>query len=145
MDTERQVSSKLARKRARKSSRKKKHHAPNRVSLQGVRISPRKVRVVIDMIRGMNVFDALRALKFTHKRAAPMLEKLIESALVNMEVSGRWNIDDVTIASAWVNEGPTMRRYIPRAMGRATRVLKRTSHIHLVLEDATAAEDAAVS
>lgn len=118
----------------RKESRKQTYHGPNRVSAKMVRISPRKARVIVDMVRGKEVFDALRELKFTERKAARVVEKLIESALANIETAGRWDIEELRISRAWVNEGPTLRRYRPRAMGRATRIRKRTSHIHLVLE-----------
>jgi len=117
-----------------KPSRKKENHAPNRVSAKNVRIAPRKARVVVDMVRGEYVDNALRALKFTNRKAARVLEKLIESGLSNMENVGGWDIDEVRVVNAYVNEGPTMRRYLPRAMGRATRIRKRTSHIHLELD-----------
>lgn len=118
----------------KKTSRKQANHGPNRVSAQMVRISPRKARVVVDMVRGKEVFDALRELRFTQRKAARIVEKLIESALANIETAGSWDIEELRISRAWVNEGPTLRRFRPRAMGRATRIRKRTSHIHLVLE-----------
>lgn len=117
-----------------KASRKKENHAPNRVAMKTVRIAPRKARVVVDMIRGMHVYDALRALRFSPQKGARIVEKLLESALDNMEKSGQWDIDEVTVEKAWVNQGPTLRRFRPRAMGRATRIRKRTSHIHLELD-----------
>ena len=117
-----------------KPSRKKENHGPNRVSAQTARIAPRKARVVVDMVRGMYVVDALRALRFTSRKSARVVEKLIESALHNMESAGGWDIDDVRVTEAYVNEGPTMRRFLPRAQGRATRIRKRTCHIHLVLD-----------
>ena len=126
-----------------KPSRKSEHHGPNRVSAMTVRMSPRKARVVVDMVRGLYADDALRALKFTRRKAAGVVEKLIESALVNMEASGRWDIDEVRVTKAWVNEGPTLRRFLPRAMGRATRIRKRTCHIHLVLDGEGGAETSA--
>jgi len=117
-----------------KPSHKKDYHAPNRVSLMTARIAPRKVRVVMDMVRGLEVNEALRALKFTTKKGARIVEKLIESALAGMEAAKRWDLDDVVVAKAWVNEGPTLRRFMPRAMGRATRIRKRTCHVHLELD-----------
>lgn len=129
-----------------KQSRKSEHHAPNKVSLKMVRISPRKARVVVDLIRGKDVFDALRDLKFTRRKGARIVEKMVESALTNMELAGDWDIDNVKVTQAWVNEGPTLRRYLPRAMGRATRIRKRTCHIHLVLDtDEARQEPAAVT
>lgn len=124
----------LERKRARKASRKSVNHGPNKVSLKMARISPRKARIVVDLIRGEDALDALRILRFSQRKGARLVEKLLESALSNMEASGNWDIDEVHVAQAWVNEGATLRRYQPRAMGRATRIRKRTSHIHLVLE-----------
>jgi len=125
-----------------KPSLKREHHAPNRVSGMMQRMTAKKARMVIDMIRGEYVEDALRALKFTQRRPAQVVYKLIESALHNMERAGGWDIDNVRITAAWVNEGPTLRRFIPRAMGRATRVNKRTCHIHLVLDSANGRQGA---
>jgi large subunit ribosomal protein L22 len=82
------------------------------------------------MIRGLDAIDALSVLRYTNKRGAVIIEKLIESALSNM---GNDDIDDVKVSRAWVNEGPTLRRYMPRAQGRATRIRKRTCHIHIEL------------
>lgn len=101
-----------------------------------VRVAPRKVRLVADLVRGKNVDEALNILQFTAKRAAPVIAKLIESALHNVEQSEKldWDIDDLCVSTIFVNEGPTLRRFKPRAMGRATRINKRTSHITVVLE-----------
>ncbi len=117
-----------------KKSRKK--HSPNKVSANSVRIAPRKVRLVIDLVRGKSVDEALNILQFTSKRAAPVVSKLIESGLHNIDQSEQldWDIDDLYISEVYANEGPTMRRFKPRAMGRATRINKRTSHITVVLE-----------
>lgn len=119
-----------------KPSRKKLHHGANRVSAMTVRLAPRKARVVVDLIRGKDVIGALSLLKYTQKRGAQIIEKLIESALSNMESVGGWDIDDLTVSRAWVDEGPTLRRFMPRAQGRATRICKRTCHIHLELNHA---------
>ncbi|MCL2324885.1 MAG: 50S ribosomal protein L22 [Proteobacteria bacterium] len=130
-----------------KPSKKNEHHSVNRVSAMTVRLAPRKARVVVDMVRGMNVLDALSTLRFTQKRGAQVIEKLIESALSNMEHAGSWDVDSLKVSRAWVNEGPTLRRFMPRAQGRATRIRKRTCHIHLELNNArgsaqkTAAQD----
>ena len=117
-----------------KPNRKKENHGTNRVSAHGVRIAPRKARVIVNMVKHSYADEALRALKFTPRRGARVVEKLIEAALSSMEADGSWDIDEVRIAEAWVNEAPTLRRFLPRAMGRATRIRKRTSHIHLVLD-----------
>ena len=108
----------------------------NTATAKGIRIAPRKARLVIDLVRGKELYDALNTLQFTQKKAAPMISKLIESAMHNIEHSDEhdWDIDDLVVTEAYVNEGPTLRRFKPRAMGRATRINKRTSHITVVLE-----------
>lgn len=118
------------------SKPKRKQHRANRASLRGVRIAPLKARVVIDLIRRKPVAEAMNILEFTPKKAAPMVQKLIESALYNVENSEEldWDIDDLVVSEAYVDEGSTMRRFKPRAQGRATRINKRTSHITVVLE-----------
>ena len=120
----------------------KSKHRANQAIARRVRIAPRKARLVIDLIRGKGVGEALNILQFTQKRAAPVISKLVESALSNVEESAEldWDFDDLYIARAFVNEGPTLRRYKPRAMGRATRINKRTSHITVVLEPVTYSE-----
>lgn len=112
---------------------KNEHHNASRVSAMSVRLAPRKARIVIDMIRGLDVLDALSILRFTNKRGAAIIEKLIESALSNVEKQGTLDIENLRVDRAWVNEGPTLRRYMPRAQGRATRIRKRTCHIHIEL------------
>lgn len=119
-----------------KPSKKNEHHSVNRVSAMTVRLAPRKARIIIDMIRGKGVYDALSVLRFTEKRGAQIIEKLIESALSNIESAGsNMDIESLLISRAWVNEGPTLRRFMPRAQGRATRIRKRTCHIHLELNN----------
>lgn len=100
-----------------------------------VRISPRKVRIVMDMVRGKPVGEALQTLGLVRKAASPVLAKVIRSALANAENNFRMNTDGLVIKRACVDEGPTMKRFLPRAMGRATTVRKRTSHITVVLSD----------
>lgn len=114
----------------------RKENRANQVSLRMVRIAPRKSRLVVDLIRGKSADEALNILQFTAKRAAPLVAKLIESALSNIENSEKldWDLDDLIVSKAYVNEGPTLRRFKPRAQGRATRINKRTSHITVVLE-----------
>lgn len=118
------------------SKPKRRQHRANQAVLRNVRISPRKVRIVTDLIRNKPVSEAMDILQFTAKRAAPMLRKLIDSALTNIENSKQldWDVDDLVIAEAYADEGPTMRRFMPRAQGRATRINKRTSHITVVLQ-----------
>ncbi|MBQ8037607.1 MAG: 50S ribosomal protein L22 [Proteobacteria bacterium] len=121
-----------------KPSLKNEHHSANRVSAMSVRLAPRKARIIVDMIRGSRVNDAISILRFTDKRGAVIIEKLIESALHNM--SADTDIDSLKVARAWVNEGPTLRRYMPRAQGRATRIRKRTCHIHIELDNVRGAK-----
>ena len=108
----------------------------NTASARHVRIAPRKARMVIDLVRGKPILEALDILQFTQKRAAPMITKVIESALANVDESGEldWTLEDLYVAEAYVNEGPTLKRFKPRAMGRATTILKKTSHINVALE-----------
>ncbi len=108
----------------------------NTAKARHVRIAPRKARVVVDLIREKPVLEALDILQFTRKRAAPLVSKVVESALRNVEESDGldWDIEELQVAEAFVNEGPTMKRFKPRAMGRATTIRKRTSHINIVLE-----------
>ena len=117
------------------SKPKRREHRANRVTLRSTGTAPRKVRMVADLVRGKDVDDALTLLQFTPKKAAPVLAKLIESAVYNVEESGEldWDVDDLFVSEIFVDEGPTMRRFRPRAMGRATRINKRTSHITVVL------------
>ena len=121
-----------------KPSKKSEHHSVNRVSAMSVRLAPRKARIIVDMIRGLEVIDALSVLRYTNKRGAVIIEKLIESALSNIESKGGQDVDDLVVGRAWVNEGPTLRRYMPRAQGRATRIRKRTCHIHIELDNSSA-------
>jgi large subunit ribosomal protein L22 len=102
-----------------------------------VRIAPRKARLVADMIRGMKAGQAQGVLTHSPKRAAHHLEKLLRSALANLmgqEEAKSVNVNEAVIAEVRVDEGPTLRRWRPRAMGRATRINKRTSHMTLVVK-----------
>lgn len=101
-----------------------------------VRVSPRKMRLVVDMVRGQNVRSAVNQLHFSMKRASEPVEKTIRSALANlmtMEEAVKLDPADVFIKEIRVDEGPTLRRWKARAMGRATRIRKRTSHLTVVV------------
>ncbi|SFJ38189.1 50S ribosomal protein L22 [Thermoflavimicrobium dichotomicum] len=100
-----------------------------------VRIAPRKARLVIDLIRGKSVDDALAILKFTPRAASPIIEKVLLSAVANAEHNHNMDRNRLVVAKAYVDEGPTLKRYMPRAMGRASRINKRTSHITVVVEE----------
>lgn len=97
--------------------------------------SPRKVRLVADAVRGETVDDALRKLRFLTKRAAKPVAKLIESAVANAEENDGKRRDNLIISTITVDKGPTLKRFRPRARGRATRINKRTSHINLELAE----------
>ncbi len=111
----------------------------NIVRLEGVRVAPRKLRVLVDQIRNMDVNEALAVLSFSDRRASRDLIKLIESGVANVRETIRdWNVDDLYIAQAFVDEGPTLRRFRPRAQGRATRIRKRTSRVTIELRPESA-------
>ncbi len=101
-----------------------------------VRISSRKVKIVIDLIRGKKVDDALAILMYTPKSAAPVVEKLLNSAIANAENNLELNRDSLYVAEVYANQGPTLKRYWARSHGRADQILKRTSHITIVLDQA---------
>ncbi len=94
-----------------------------------VRISPRKARLVVDLVRGKDADEALAILKNTPKKAAETVEKVLNSAIANAEHNHDMLGDQLYISEAYANEGPTMKRYQPRAMGQASPINKRTSHI----------------
>ena len=89
--------------------------------LRTVRIAPRKVRLVVDLIRGKQVGEAIAILRHTPKAASPVVEKLLKSAIANAEHNYDMDVNNLVIAQAFVNEGPTMKRFRPRAQGRASR------------------------
>ena len=101
-----------------------------------VRISPRKVKIVIDLIRGKNVDEALAILMYTPKSAAPVVEKLLRSAIANAENNLGMDHESLYVAEVFANQGPTLKRYWARSHGRADTILKRTSHITVVLDEA---------
>ena len=102
--------------------------------LRYLRISPRKVRLVADLIRDKHVEEALNILQFTEKASSKPLAKLVKSAVANADQMEGVNIDKLYIKTLFVDGGPVMKRYMPRAMGRATPVRHRTSHVTLHLE-----------
>ena len=107
-----------------------------KASATHIRISPRKVRTVVDTVRGKSVSQALSILAFTRKKAALPVQKLLKSALANAaENNGVSDVDTLVIDRIMVDEGPTLKRYMPRARGRATPIRKRTSHIRIVLRE----------
>lgn len=105
-----------------------------RAKLRYLRVAPRKTRLVVNLVRGKHVEDAINILTFTHRAASEPVRKLIESALANAEAADA-NVDRLYVEEIYVDEGPTLRRFRPRAMGRATRINKRTSHVTCVLAE----------
>lgn len=102
-----------------------------RSKLSYLRVSPRKTRLIVDLVRGKSVSEALGILTVTHRAASEPVRKLILSAMANAGDSA--DVDRLFVQQIFVDEGPTLRRFRPRAMGRATRINKRTSHVTCVL------------
>ncbi|MGL5270704.1 MAG: 50S ribosomal protein L22 [Selenomonadaceae bacterium] len=100
-----------------------------------VRVAPRKVRVVMDLIRGKSIGEALAILKFTPKVGADVIEKVLKSAVANAEHNFDMNVDKLYVASAFVDQGPTLKRIHPRSRGQAFKILKRTSHVTVVVKE----------
>lgn len=98
-----------------------------------IRMSPTKARQMVDLIRGRQVDEARRVLKFTPRGAALPVGKVLESAIANAEHNRGLPADELVVVRAWADEGPTLRRFRPRAQGRATRIRKRTCHISVVV------------
>ncbi len=103
--------------------------------LKGARISPQKVRLIADQVRGMPVEEAEQVLAFSPQKAAHIVKKVLLSAIANAEHNEGADIDELKIATIMVDEGPTLKRGRARAKGRGTRILKRTSHITVTVAD----------
>lgn len=116
--------------RVREENRDKRPSA----TLKYLRISPTKVRLVLDEIRGKEVNEAVAILSLSGKVAAEPVLKLLDSAIANAENNLGMNRDELYVAEVYANEGPTLKRIRPRAMGRATRIRKRTSHVTIILD-----------
>ena len=119
-----------AAKRAENRDRRPKAHA------RYVRMSSRKVKVVLDLIRGKSVEEAQAILSYTPRAAAPVVLKVLNSALANAENNLEMNSDSLMVAECFANQGPTLKRYQPVSHGRAHHILKRSSHITVVLDQA---------
>ncbi|MBI5116697.1 50S ribosomal protein L22 [Candidatus Poribacteria bacterium] len=100
-----------------------------------IRIAPRKARLVVDLVRGKNTDEALGLLRFTQKGATKIVQRLIKSAVSNAEQRNDVNVDNLYISKATVDGGPALKRFRPAPMGRALRVLKRTCHITIELDE----------
>ncbi len=104
--------------------------------LRHARISSRKVKIVIDLIRNKKVSEAIAILKYTNKAASPIVEKLLKSAIANAVNNNHMDETKLVISEIYANQGPTMKRIMPKAKGSADRIRKRTSHIKIVLKEA---------
>ncbi|MBA4418562.1 MAG: 50S ribosomal protein L22 [Syntrophus sp. (in: bacteria)] len=100
-----------------------------------IRISPRKVRLIVDLIKKKNINDASGLLTYMPQKASAILKKLLDSAVANAKQKKYVDIDNLYVKNVLVDGGPTMKRFMPRAMGRATKIRKRTSHITMVLDE----------
>ncbi len=99
-----------------------------------VRVSPRRARQIVDLIRGKDTVEALAILKYTPTKSAEIIENVVKSAIANAEHNFDMNTNRLYVAETFVDQGPTMKRIMPRAQGRADKIRKRTSHITVVLK-----------
>ena len=124
------------RSREKAAARRENRDRRPRAIARYVRISSRKVKVVIDLIRGKSVKEAQAILMYTPKAASPVVEKLLNSAIANAENNLELSSDTLYVAEVFANQGPTLKRFRPRAQGRASSIRKRTSHITIILDQA---------
>lgn len=101
-----------------------------------IRVSPQKARLVADVVRGMGVDQAITTLRFMPKKSAVILRKVIESALANATQDDKIDVDNLYVKKIFIDGGPSLKRIRPRAMGRATGIIKRSSHVTVVLDEA---------
>lgn len=106
-----------------------------RAKLSFARLSPRKTRLVVDMVRGKGIQDALTILRFSPQPSAKLISKLLKSAVANAEQKGTSDVDRLFVKTIFVDGGPVLKRFTPRAQGRASRIRKPTSHVTVVLAD----------
>ena len=107
-----------------------------RATLKYARISSRKIKIVADLIKGKNAIEAMNLLKFTPKAGSSILAKLLKSAMSNAENNNNLSTDKLVVSEVYANQGPTMKRLMPKAQGRGARIRKRTSHVTVVLREA---------
>lgn len=100
-----------------------------------IRIAPRKIRIVADLVRGKNIGEAFAILKFTSKVGADVVEKVMRSAIANAEHNFDMNVDNLYVSEIFVDQGPTLKRIHPRFRGQAFKILKRTSHVTVVVKE----------
>ena len=116
------------------AARKANANKRPRATAKYIRVTPRKVKIVVDLIRGKQVDQALAILAYTPKSAAPYVEKLLNSAIANAENNLEMDRSSLYVAEAYANQGPTLKRYWARSHGRADMIKKHTSHITIVLD-----------
>ena len=100
-----------------------------------IRIAPRKVRIVVDLIRGKSVGEAIAILKFTPKVGSEVVEKVLKSAIANAEHNNDMNVDKLFVSEAFVDQGQTLKRIHPRSRGQAFKILKRSSHVTVAVKE----------
>ena len=106
-----------------------------KAKLKYARVNAYRTRLVADLVRGMDVNEAIRTLTFMKRKSAGMIKKLIESAVANAEQKQVIDVDNLFVKTISVDQGPSFKRFLPRAQGRATQILKKQSHINLVLDE----------
>ena len=106
-----------------------------RAKARFIRISPQKVRLIMGQVRGKKVEEALNLLSFAPQKGARILKKLLDSAVANAQQNADMDVDSLYISKVYADEGPTLKRWRPRAQGRATRIRKRTSHLTVILDE----------
>lgn len=107
-----------------------------RAILRSASVAPRKARFVSDLVRGMSVSRALEVLEFVNKKPAGLIAKVIGSAVANARQSHDADVDSLVVDTIFIDEGPMLKRFLPRAMGRATKIRKKTSHITVIVSSA---------
>ncbi len=107
----------------------------SRAQAKMVRISSRKIKLVIDLIRGKDIGEAFAILRLTPRAASPVVEKILKSAVANAEHNFNMDVEKLYVKEVFVGEGPTLKRFRPRAQGRASQILKRTSHTTVVVAE----------
>ncbi|MCK9172095.1 50S ribosomal protein L22 [Desulfuromonas thiophila] len=106
-----------------------------KAKLRYVRMSPQKARLVVDMVRGKGVQEALNILRFSPQKPAGIVAALVQSAVANAEQQGVADVDRLFVKTITVDQGPALKRFIPRAQGRASKIRKPTSHVQVVLSE----------
>lgn len=134
--TEKHLPNKVRRRKARREARQaRKTSGEARAVAKYVKTGPRKLRIIMDNIRGKSAEEALNILRFTPRRAARILAKVVESAIANAENNLQLDSENLYIHRAYVDGGPTVRRFRAASMGRATPIRRRTSHITIVVKE----------